>query len=114
MVDKDDVVVTYTVKEILAQIQTTQTQEFAALKSALTSKADKSDIARLEKRLDDHQDRIITLETQEHDEEVASQVHSQRDEKESIWKNKWFRLFGTAIALNVAFWAPYFGAHAHL
>jgi hypothetical protein len=59
--DPDEVVVTYTVKDILADIKKEQATGFARLEQAMKGKADKSDLARIEGRLDQHQVQIDEL-----------------------------------------------------
>lgn len=52
--DKDNIAVTYTVKELLASMQREQAAGFARIETSMSSKADKSDVARMEARLDAH------------------------------------------------------------
>lgn len=58
----DEAEVTYSVKELLSALRDDQTRGFAAITAQLTGKADKTDVARMEGRLDDHARRIGSLE----------------------------------------------------
>lgn len=66
-----DAEVRYTVKELLKAIRDDQTAGFASLTTALANKADKSDIARMEARLD-HAERDIAGLKQARDDQNAA------------------------------------------
>jgi len=59
----DDIEVKYTVKELLYRMEDAQAKGFAVIQTLLASKADKSDITRLEARLDHEVERIDSLES---------------------------------------------------
>jgi hypothetical protein len=60
---ENDVVIEYSVKELLAGMDRRLTEGFADLKATNASKADKADIARLEGALGDLHGRVTALET---------------------------------------------------
>lgn len=57
--------VSYSVKDLLAQIQTSVTAGFARLETALANKADKADVVAVHARLDEHQRAIEDLKTRQ-------------------------------------------------
>lgn len=65
----------------LDEIAAGQSAGFARIETAMKGKADKSDLAKLEGRLDEHGKQLAELQAWRHDREVASGVHAQRDEK---------------------------------
>ena len=97
MNDPDDATVHYTVKELLAGIQKEQTQGFVRIEVAMSGKADKADVARLETRLDahgkaldDHRGQISELQIQTREEERARQV----TERTNAWWHTRFAKVG--------------------
>lgn len=81
---------------VLQDIQKEQTAGFAALKEAMASKADKSDVVRIDGRLEDHSRALNDLTMWKHDREVALTVHQGRDQQ---WSNKRKALVGAIIAI---------------
>lgn len=106
-----DATITYDVKELLADIKTQQAVGFAELKTKLDTKADKSDLARMEVRLDNHATRLHDVERTLQKTEVKETVHKSIGER--TWSRKKQVLAGlSAFALFLAtLFGPYFAAH---
>lgn len=75
---QDEPSVKYTVRDMFARVD----GKLDSLTTLVAGKADKTDIDRLERRLDNHDNRLVTLETKDHDREVSAAVHEKRDERE--------------------------------
>lgn len=58
---KENAVVSYTVKDLLEKLSKEQTEGFARLSAVMDGKADKADLARIEGRLNKHDDLIDGL-----------------------------------------------------
>ena len=71
--DPDDVTISYTVKELLSDMQKSQTQGFARVEKGLEAKADKADIKRVEERLDRHETRLGSVEARQSVDEAKAQ-----------------------------------------
>ena len=113
-----DAQVTYPVRELLEQMRREQTTGFARLEVSLTQKADKSDVARMEARLDQHgkelssHDREInSLRQKQREKELTEEVRSQHEERSSTWKRRVMgTLYGVAIVAATVI-GPYIGTH---
>lgn len=60
--DAGDPQVSYSVKDLLADIKTSVTAGFARLEAQMAGKADKADLVVIHARLDDHEKKLSTLE----------------------------------------------------
>ncbi len=94
-------VVTTPLLTILDKIQHDLSAGFATVQTSLRGKADKSDVARLETRLDDTQRRLGAVEAWKHDRELAGGVHRQRDNqvfsrRQKIWGSVGIALMAAA------------------
>lgn len=76
--DHDDAEVRYTVRDLLDRIRADQSAGFARIETAMSGKADKADVARLEARLDQHArrldgntERLADLEQQQRDQRTT-------------------------------------------
>ena len=67
----------YTLKEVVDNTRKEQTAGFAEIKTLLSTKADKSDVDRLERRLDEHGRDISDLQQNQHDAEVAATARAE-------------------------------------
>lgn len=90
--DIDDVVVNYTVKELLANLQRELVAGMARLETSMTGKADKADIARLElglgaqaKEIQRHHDRLLTVEAQVREEKIARETARDTARNTNAW-----------------------------
>lgn len=108
MPDRDNAEVTYTVRELLAEIKAEQIAGFTRIETSMASKADQADVARIDERLDEHGrvldshgERIGGIEGREHDREVAANVHSVRDQRTFTFRQKALGALAT-LALIVA------------
>lgn len=89
----DDAQVTYSVKDLLASIASQQAAGFAEIKTALLQKADKSDVQRLEGRLNEHarhlsehDHQLASLAQQQHDDEVAANEVAKQEGR--VWSRR--------------------------
>lgn len=90
--------ITYTLRELLERIEKAQTTGFAEVKTMMATKADKSDVVRLEGRLDEHGREIGRIKDQLRSDEAAeSAVSAQR----AAWRD-WRRWAIGVVALGVA------------
>lgn len=87
--DPDEVVVTYTVKDILAEIKKDQTAGFARIEQAMKGKADKSDLARIEGRLDQHQVQIDELRKRQDRDDEQTRTRQEIQVQRREW-HRWF------------------------
>ena len=100
MTDPDDVVVQYTVKELLKQIGDAQLAGFARVEKAMEGKADKADFARLVGRLESLEHRTGSLEEERRARIERASVHRERDAKEEqIAARRWSARERTLAAL---------------
>ncbi|MHB1950251.1 MAG: hypothetical protein ACYCQK_02100 [Acidiferrobacteraceae bacterium] len=111
--DPDDLVITYTVRDLLASIKTEQATAFARLEAKLEGKADKSDLVRMEARLDQHardldKVRSDTAEIQQwrHDRDNAADVHRQRDQRFSRRTKTIWAVLTTLLIVAATFLGP--------
>lgn len=75
----DDATVSYSVRELLSGMRNDMATGLARIESALVGKADKSDIARLEGRLDGHEARLESLEAERDERRGTRRAHEKRD-----------------------------------
>jgi len=118
--DPDNAQVIFTVRELLDQIRTEQATGFARLETKLASKADKSDVARMESRLDGHSQRLDAhgeviegLTQWRHDREVAAGVHQRRDQRTWTFRQKLAAGICTLLLVAGAYVGPILGSHIH-
>lgn len=78
-----------------------QSEGFTRLETAMKAKADKSDLAKLEGRLDEHGKQLADLAAWRHDREVASGVHQQHDDRMFTKRQKFWASVG-AVAIICA------------
>lgn len=72
MSDDDDVTITYTVKELLNDLKSAVDTGFAGVRASLDTKADKSQIEEITRRLDEHGREIGQLKDQQRVDEAAT------------------------------------------
>lgn len=102
----DDPTIVYTVKELLGNIQKTVDEGFAGVRASLETKADKSQIDAITRRLDEHGREIGALkDRQREDEAAASALSGARASRLSGRQWAVGILFTAAIALSA--WLPY-------
>lgn len=85
----------------------------ASEKTTRLTMAEKTDIMAVNVRLDSQTAKLESLENESHDREVAARVHSQRDQRATIFKNKWTRALAVGLGAITAIAGPYLGAHLH-
>lgn len=107
--DPDDSKVTYTVKELLGNIS----NAVARVELAMTGKADKTDIERIERRLDKHQQEIDALKSAKHDEKIITTTvettkHEAAKRRLTKMERAWAILLG--LATLCAAWTAALGA----
>lgn len=110
---------------LLERIEKNQIEGFTRLETQLSQKADKSDVQRVEDRLDEaytrldsHQRDIEGLKAKEHDEAIQIQVIKTQKSKFRtrayyVWSKLWYVVFTVALILATAL-SGYFGSHLHL
>lgn len=107
----DEAVVTYTVRELLANIDRAQTVGFTEMKAALANKVDKADLARIETELASHAQDIGALKTWKHDTQLTKNVHNDRNEASATWKYRLVRAAWAVIGVAALVLGPYLGSH---
>lgn len=117
-------IVSYTLREVLARIESQSTAGFAtlaakldnkadkgdveALRHQISGKADKSDLDSMRERIDSHGRAIGELKDRQRDDEVASTAVQAADEKRRTW-----RQWAVGVAVIAAAAAPGFIALVH-
>lgn len=109
----DEPTITYKLRDILDQIKLAQAQGFARIDANLSIKADKSDIDRLETRLDSHATRLDDVEQWQHDNEVTTNVHFQRNAIQWSWRRRAFAVAGSIGLMVATVFGPYLAIHLH-
>lgn len=99
---EEEASVRYSVRDLLARLD----GKLDSLTISLARKADKTDIERVERRVDGHDVRLSALETRDHDREIAASVHAKRDERaEEQRRHRWSvreRVFGAITTAAIA------------
>ena len=62
MTEPDDVVVSYSVKDLFERLERTTAHRFDTLEKLLVGKADRADVERIERVVKDHEVRIVAVE----------------------------------------------------
>lgn len=97
--DRDDVRIEYTVKELLGDLKKEQTAGFARIEVSMSGKADKADVARMEARLDAHGERLGTLEQARRDDQT---FQSARAWNWGRWEKVGAFMVGSALVIGGA------------
>ena len=105
-------IVTYDVRDLLADIKTAQTAGFARLEFAVAAKADKADVARMEARLDHQAREIAGVQKWQHDKDVTEAVHGEHEKRSFTFRQKLGAMIATVCLLLATMLGPYLGAHA--
>lgn len=97
----EELTVEYTVKELLNQLQRSQDVGFTEVKASLSNKADKVDVERLNRRLDEHGREIGWLKDRQREDEAvtAALTSSRKRSSEYKWK---LVTFAAGIPLAIA------------
>ncbi|HET6909067.1 MAG TPA: hypothetical protein VFH54_06995 [Mycobacteriales bacterium] len=95
MPDEDDLTVSYSVKELLGNIQSAVDAGFAGVRASLDTKADKTQIDAITRRLDEHGVEIGELKDRQRADEAATNALTGAKEKRSNFR-MW--LIGTGIS----------------
>lgn len=99
--DVGNVSVTYTVKELLGNIQTEQTKGFARIEQALNGKADRSDIAAIQRDVAHLGDRFADFEKWRQGREVSERErNSVIQHNTDTHQRRWNMCLAVAVALS--------------
>lgn len=107
----DDAQVTYTVRELLRDIKDQQTAGFSRVELSLEAKADKADVARMEVRLDNHAERLGSLEQERRDNKLMSETAREHSSRRWTMRSKILYSLGTIGMICATVLGPYIGAH---
>lgn len=98
----DPAKVVYDVADLLDRIGTRIDTGFATLVEKLDNKADKSDLAAINARLDEQSRRLAEVETWQHAKDAAVEAHQDRDERDNARRNMWLALAAAAATVVIA------------
>lgn len=82
----DDPIIQYSVKELLSNLQTSVDSGFAATRASLETKADKSQVEAINRRLDDHGREIGKLKDRQREDEAATSALSTARQARGAWR----------------------------
>lgn len=83
----------------LNEIAKGQAEGFTRIETAMKGKADKSDLAKLEGRMEEHGKQIADLQTWRHDREVSTGVHKLRDDQTFTKRQKFWAAVVAVLTL---------------
>lgn len=106
-----DAVVTISVRDLLTEMRAEQAAGFARLETALASKADRSELSKLEARVDGHADRLDKVEGWQHDRELTVNVHTEHQQRAWTLRSKIAATLLSVAMLVATLLAPYFATH---
>lgn len=95
-----DAVVVYPVGELLAGIRDDMGKGFARVEKGLEAKADKSDVARLNGRLDEHQKQITELRQRQDRDDEQTRTRQEIKTQRRDW-HRWLYPTLAAVGLTV-------------
>ena len=102
----DDVTIEYTVKELLGSIQKAVDEGFAGVRASLDTKADKSQIEAITRRLDEHGQEIGKLKDRQREDEAATSALAGARARR-VSGRQWLIGAGLTAALTTSAWLPY-------
>lgn len=106
----EDPTVTYSVRELLADIKAVQLSSFARVEAKLEGKADKDDISRLEGKVDAHDRYIQGLDQRMHNVEVSQQQTASKEENRHFIRRHRWGIMGTLALIAATIAGPILGA----
>lgn len=86
MNDDDGMHVTYDIRELLAGIKQDQATGFGRMEGTLKGKADKTDVVKLESRLDEHARDIGDLQRDRDERQAALKAHERVLSRQLEWR----------------------------
>ena len=106
----DDVKIEYTVKELLSNLQHAVDTGFAGVRASLDTKADKSQVAEITRRLDEHGREIGELKDRQRADEAATTALQGAKDKRSSFR-MWLIGAGLSLALVASALIPLLTGH---
>lgn len=89
--------VTYDVGDLLDKLGTRIDSGFAEVKTLMAGKADKTDLAAIIARLDEHSKEIARLKDRQREDEVAAQVISNQRDRARDWRRWALEFIASAV-----------------
>lgn len=108
-----DIQISYGLREILARMEQAQTRGFADLGARLEGKADKADLAKLDRGMGSLEDRVEKLERSRREELAVNKARVDELRRRWTWREKALALVGTLALIAATLFGPALAGAIH-